>query len=65
MGSPSSALEAALARAGFRATSTQGHWRDNQLRRVPFRLYAKEAGEGEHIELPAVTADYVVLVKAS
>jgi len=65
MGSEAAALEAALARAGFRDTAVRGRWRDNQLRRVLFRVYAKDGAEGERVEVPGVTADYVVLVKPS
>jgi len=63
MGSESPALERTLLGAGFRDTRTRGRWRDDALALVPFRLWAREAHEGERIALPGVTADYVVLVK--
>src|SRR5262249_41355342 len=46
MGTEAAGLEAALLRAGFRDASVRGLWRDHQLRRVPFRLYAKDVREG-------------------
>jgi beta-galactosidase len=64
MGSESPVLEKTLAGAGFRDTGTRAVWRDNALRLVPCRLYARPAGAGERIAVPGVTTDYVVLVKA-
>jgi beta-galactosidase len=64
MASGSPALEAALARAGWRDTGTRGRWRDNALRLVPFRLYAAEFRGGDAVAVPGATADYVVLIKA-
>ncbi|HUG55154.1 MAG TPA: glycoside hydrolase family 2 TIM barrel-domain containing protein [Vicinamibacteria bacterium] len=63
MGSESAALARSLAGAGFRETGTRGRWRDDALSLVPYRLYSREAGAGERIRVPGVTADYVVLVK--
>jgi len=64
MASESPGLEAALLGAGWRDTGTRGRWRDNALRLVPFRLYAREVRGGDAVALRGVTADYVVLVKA-
>ncbi|HEV7499155.1 MAG TPA: glycoside hydrolase family 2 TIM barrel-domain containing protein, partial [Vicinamibacteria bacterium] len=47
MASESAALEAALTGAGFRDAGVRGRWRDDELRLVPFRLFAKEARDGE------------------
>jgi beta-galactosidase len=64
MASESPALESGLTRGGFRDTGVRGLWRDNALRLVPYRLYAKDARDGEGVAVPGATADYVVLVKA-
>ena len=63
---PDSAREPCEGRRGKRAQRARwrGQWRDDQLRLVPFRLFAKDARDGERIEVPGATADYVVLVKA-
>jgi hypothetical protein len=63
MGSEASALDQALRRAGFEATEQRGRWRDDSLTLVPYRLFRRTAAAGDRITIPAVTADYVVLVK--
>jgi beta-galactosidase len=55
---------AGLKRAGFRDAGVTGRWRDNDLRLVGFRVWAKDAKAGERIQVPGATGDYVVLVKA-
>ena len=63
MASESPALFAGLQGAGLRDTGVRGRWRDNALRLVPFRLYARDARADEQVTVPGATADYVVLVK--
>ena len=58
-------LPPGLLRAGFRDTGAGGRWRDNELRRVPYALYARTAAGGERVTVRGATADYVVLVRAS
>ena len=63
MGSEASALDQALRRAGFEATDRRGRWRDDALALVPYRLFRRAVVAGDRVAIPAVTADYVVLVK--
>jgi hypothetical protein len=58
-------LAAGLGRAGFRDAGIAGRWRDNDLRLVGFNTWVKDARGGERVEVPGVTADYVVLLKPS
>ena len=63
IGSEASALDQALRRAGFEATDRRGLWRDDTLALVPYRLFRRAVAAGDKVAIPAVTADYVVLVK--
>ena len=63
IGSEASALDQALRRAGFEATDRRGRWRDDTLALVPYRLFRRAVAAGDKVAVPAVTADYVVLVK--
>jgi beta-galactosidase len=56
-------LEAGLERAGFRDAGIAGQWRDNDLRLVAFRAWAKDAKGGDRIQVPGATGDYVVLIR--
>jgi beta-galactosidase len=63
IGSEASVLDQALLRAGFEATGRTGRWRDDALALVPYRLFRREVKAGDRVTIPAVTADFVVLVK--
>ena len=63
IGSEASALDQALRRAGFEATDRRGRWRDDALALVPYRLFRRAVAGGDRVAIPAVTADYVVLIK--
>jgi hypothetical protein len=54
---------AALRDAGFAPMGVRGEWRDDSLRLVPFDAWARDAGPGDAVRVPAETLDYVVLVK--
>jgi hypothetical protein len=56
-------LPPGLVRAGFRDTGAAGVWRDNDLRLVPYAVYARDARAGERVTVRGVTADYLVAVK--
>jgi beta-galactosidase len=64
LGSEAPALDVALRGAGFTQTATRGFWWNHDLQRVPYRLWARRAQKGDAIRVPAVTADYVLMVKA-
>jgi beta-galactosidase len=63
IGSEASALDQALRRAGFEPTDRRGRWRDDALALVPYRLFRRAVAAGDKVAIPAVTADYVVLVR--
>lgn len=63
IGTDDPALQAALEGAGFATTATHGFWWNHDLQRVPYRLFSRKGQAGEAITVPAVTADYVLLVK--
>jgi hypothetical protein len=63
MASDGSPIVPLLARAGFQDTGAPARWRDNTLRLVPARVLRRAARAGETVRVPAVTADYVVLLK--
>jgi hypothetical protein len=63
IGSEASVLDQALRRAGFEATGRTGRWRNDALALVPFRLFRRAVKAGDRVAVPAVTADFVVLVK--
>ena len=63
IGAEASALDQALRRAGFEATGRTGRWRNDALALVPYRLFRRAVAAGDRVAIPAVTADYVVLVK--
>ncbi|MET0554793.1 MAG: glycoside hydrolase family 2 TIM barrel-domain containing protein [Vicinamibacteria bacterium] len=49
----------------FQELEATGAWRDNDLGLVPYRLSRLSAQAGTRVRIPAVTRDYVVLVKES
>jgi hypothetical protein len=53
-----------LLAAGFGETDIRGDWRDDGLRLVPFRVYARDVRAGETVRVPGETRDYLVLVRA-
>jgi hypothetical protein len=55
---------AGWAAAGFAETGIRGEWRDDDLRRVPFRLRHRRCSPGEGVRIAAGTLDYVVLARA-
>jgi beta-galactosidase len=57
-------LPPGLVRSGFRDTGVTGHWRDDDLNRVPYALYQRAAAAGEAVTVRGATADYVVLARA-
>ncbi|MGH9887917.1 MAG: hypothetical protein ACREBE_20460, partial [bacterium] len=65
MGTESPELTEALRGAGFTESATRGFWWSHDLQRVPFRLYERKAHTGDAITVPAVTADYVLMIKPS
>ncbi len=54
---------AGWSRAGFADTQTSGEWRDNALKRVPFRLWHRDCRASETVRIEAATLDYVVLIR--
>jgi len=52
-----------LAAAGFRDTGQAGRWRDDAMTLVPYRLLSRSAAHGDRLKVPALTTDYVVMVK--
>jgi hypothetical protein len=63
--SSSSRPPGAWAAAGFADTGITGEWRDDDLRRVPFRLLHRWHPPGSAVRIEAGTLDYVVLVRAT
>jgi beta-galactosidase len=57
------ASPAGVLRAGFADTDVKGPWRDNDMRLVRYALYRRPAAAGERVTVPAMTADYVVMVR--
>jgi beta-galactosidase len=55
-------LPPGLLRSGFRDTGASGAWRDDEMKRVPYALYAKGARAGERVTVRGTAADYVVLL---
>ncbi|MBN2369158.1 MAG: hypothetical protein JXO72_01580 [Vicinamibacteria bacterium] len=50
-------------KAGFVETPTRGTWRGDDLQLAPFGVMRKRCVAGERVVIPAVSLDYVVLVK--
>ena len=63
MASDSAPVASAMRTAGFTETARQGFWWDNAMQRVPYRLYEQRASAGARVVVPALSADYVLLVK--
>ena len=57
------ALRESLTAAGFKATGTDGVWRDHMLNRAQAALWSRELAPGEKLKLPGETLDYVVMVR--
>jgi hypothetical protein len=49
--------------SGFRDTGLRGEWRDNDLRRKPFKVLARTFTAGQHVRIDPATLDYVVVLK--
>jgi beta-galactosidase len=52
-----------FAAAGFADSGVTGLWRDAGEELVAFRVFARHAAGGEHVQVPAGASDSVVLVK--
>jgi beta-galactosidase len=50
--------------AGLVDTGVTGLWRNDTMDLVQFRVFARRVAGGEEVAIPAVSTDYVVLVKA-
>jgi beta-galactosidase len=49
--------------SGFRDTGLSGEWRDNDLRRKPFKVLARAFAAGQRVRIDPATLDYVVVLK--